>query len=277
MSSNKVDTILKVIGSYRNDSDSVITPSEVSQYIQSIKFLEDILNFSKTCFFIVEYTNISYLYCSPNVSDMLGHTADDYMKGGPLFSLAKVSIEDLALHKLAHERIIKEFTRTPEEEKSKTKFSFTLRLENKDGQVRQILQNNFFLKWSEDGKPLLKLFTLTDITAYKKTSDFIFFTSRLLDDGTQQMLTQENLSSRTSLTLSARELEVLKLAAKGHSNKAISAMTSLNENTVKNHKKNITKKLGTKNLAEAISLAAYYGFAPFAAPPIANALANLAG
>lgn len=47
--------------------------------------------------------------------------------------------------------------------------------------------------------------------------------------------------------LSQREMEILKLVAKGHTNKEISNMIFISEYTVKNHLKNITKKLDIKN------------------------------
>ncbi|MGJ7920651.1 response regulator [Neobacillus sp. LXY-4] len=47
--------------------------------------------------------------------------------------------------------------------------------------------------------------------------------------------------------LSQREMEILKLVAKGYTNKEISNMIFISEYTVKNHLKNITKKLDIKN------------------------------
>lgn len=47
--------------------------------------------------------------------------------------------------------------------------------------------------------------------------------------------------------LSQREMEILKLVAKGYTNKEISNISYISEYTVKNHLKNITKKLGIKN------------------------------
>lgn len=47
--------------------------------------------------------------------------------------------------------------------------------------------------------------------------------------------------------LSQREMEILKLVAKGYTNKEISDISYISEYTVKNHLKNITKKLGIKN------------------------------
>lgn len=56
----------------------------------------------------------------------------------------------------------------------------------------------------------------------------------------KQELPQEN-------PLSQREIEILQLVAKGYTNKEISELIFISEYTVKNHLKNITKKLEIKN------------------------------
>jgi DNA-binding NarL/FixJ family response regulator len=61
-------------------------------------------------------------------------------------------------------------------------------------------------------------------------------------------------------TLSPREIELLRLVATGHSNKAIAERVSISENTVKYHMKNILQKLAAKNRTEAVTQAIRAGF-----------------
>lgn len=58
--------------------------------------------------------------------------------------------------------------------------------------------------------------------------------------------TKENAAQKQN-PLSHREMEILKLVAQGYTNKEISNMIFISEYTVKNHLKNITKKLDIKN------------------------------
>lgn len=58
--------------------------------------------------------------------------------------------------------------------------------------------------------------------------------------------------------LSARELEVLNLLAKGHPNKAIAAELFISDSTVKTHTLNIYQKLEAANRTEAIAKARRY-------------------
>jgi DNA-binding NarL/FixJ family response regulator len=53
--------------------------------------------------------------------------------------------------------------------------------------------------------------------------------------------------------LTPRELDVMRLIARGQSNKAIAASLVLGEGTIKYHVKNILRKLGARGRTEAIS------------------------
>jgi DNA-binding NarL/FixJ family response regulator len=55
--------------------------------------------------------------------------------------------------------------------------------------------------------------------------------------------------------LTAREIEVISLAATGNSNKRIGVKLSINEETVKGHMTNILAKLGARDRTHAVTLA----------------------
>ena len=58
----------------------------------------------------------------------------------------------------------------------------------------------------------------------------------------------------TDETLSAREIEVLRLVAGGNANKEIAARLSITEETVKGHIKNILAKLGANDRTHAVTI-----------------------
>jgi LuxR family maltose regulon positive regulatory protein len=76
----------------------------------------------------------------------------------------------------------------------------------------------------------------------------------------------ESLSTKTEdglpITLSAREVEVLKLIAEGKSNQEISTELYLALNTVKRHAYNIYAKLGVQKRTQAVSIARKLGLIP---------------
>ncbi len=64
---------------------------------------------------------------------------------------------------------------------------------------------------------------------------------------------------KTYEPLSAREIEVLRLIAKGRANKEIARELAISENTVKDHLKNILSKLHVSARTEAVTAAAQRG------------------
>jgi DNA-binding NarL/FixJ family response regulator len=64
----------------------------------------------------------------------------------------------------------------------------------------------------------------------------------------------------TDDALSDREIQVLKRAAAGHSNKIIASQLSVSEATVKGHMKNILSKLGANDRTHAVTIAMKRGF-----------------
>ena len=79
-------------------------------------------------------------------------------------------------------------------------------------------------------------------------------------------ITQEPITAKTEdglhISLSSREIEVLKLIAEGKSNQEISTELYLALNTVKRHAYNIYNKLGVQKRTQAVSIARHIGLIP---------------
>lgn len=72
---------------------------------------------------------------------------------------------------------------------------------------------------------------------------------------------ERRLMERNAMVgLSNRELEVLRLIAKGHANKEIASDLALSADTVKTHITNLMRKLGAADRAHAVTLAIEQGF-----------------
>lgn len=63
-------------------------------------------------------------------------------------------------------------------------------------------------------------------------------------------------------TLSAREIEVLRLVAQGLAYKEVADRLGISENTVKNHIQNVIRKLSVENRIQAVTLAVQQGIVP---------------
>ena len=76
--------------------------------------------------------------------------------------------------------------------------------------------------------------------------------TKLLDEFKQMSSGEESLPSPR---LTNRELEVLRLVARGHNNRLVAAELFISENTVKNHVRNILEKLQLHSHMEAVMYA----------------------
>ena len=80
-------------------------------------------------------------------------------------------------------------------------------------------------------------------------------------------LSAQKSPQKSAITLSEREIEILRLVAEGLSNQDISKKVSLSENTVKYHIKNILQKLNAHNRIEAATIARRKGWLEADIPP----------
>ena len=65
--------------------------------------------------------------------------------------------------------------------------------------------------------------------------------------------------NRLQPELTARQIEVLRLASKGFTNKDIGSILAISQNSVKDHFKLIYQRLGVSTRAEAIAIAMHDG------------------
>ena len=74
-----------------------------------------------------------------------------------------------------------------------------------------------------------------------------------------QALVEKLAASMSGETLTGREVEVLRLLARGKSNKEIGSNLFISETTVKGHLRNIFTKLNVLSRTEAVSVASRRG------------------
>lgn len=114
----------------------------------------------------------------------------------------------------------------------------------KKGAQGYLLKNIQSEKWIEH----LRAFALDEVPMSKEIAFQIL-----------KEFPQNKEITKEKIPLSTRELEVLKLVAKGLSNREISAMLIISEHTVKSHLKNILSKLHLDNRVQLTSYAFQQG------------------
>lgn len=245
--------------SYRDERYPKLTRQEMERYVQSASFLEDTLLLSRTGILIIEYKTWTYQYCSANATDIVGYTAEEILEKGPALLLALIHLEDLKLQRIIHPMMNDYFRSIPPQDKARYRFCFTSRATRPDGKEIMILQNNIFIKWDEQGKPVAKLILLTDISDYKQDNHIVFYSTRIGDDGMNSVEMQRTFTPRHDIRISPRELELLKLVNKGYRSRDIALHFGISEETVKNTRKRVMQKLGCRNQAQMVKLASLYG------------------
>ena len=91
-------------------------------------------------------------------------------------------------------------------------------------------------------------------------NDKIYITNLLLKELTEDLLDLYQKDRQPSELLTRREKEILKLIAKGKSNKQIGNLLFISTRTVENHRANIMKKLKLKKTADLVRYAIKKGY-----------------
>jgi DNA-binding CsgD family transcriptional regulator len=106
-----------------------------------------------------------------------------------------------------------------------------------------------------DSKLIQNLFNQKDIEMLSLLifkSQFSFSTMAAQIDGNSKNASLEQLCADFGIT--PRELEIIRMAVKGYSNKKISQKIFVTPDTVKKHLQNIYKKVGINNRVELVNL-----------------------
>ena len=133
------------------------------------------------------------------------------------------------------------------------KASVDFRIKRADGKYIRLMQQIGLLELNEAGRILLAIKFFTEITHLNKENKVQL--TILNDEEEVDAITVISLEEpqKDEGPLSKREKEILQLLGEGHSAKAIASTLFISEHTVKNHRKNILKKLKLKNSRQLIS------------------------
>lgn len=113
------------------------------------------------------------------------------------------------------------------------------------------------------GDNLPQLAGVLTLNIYQDEASLVEDIRQLRQDGLQvrkKMTTVQPIIPATEHELSAREIEVLTLIAKGHINKEIADKLNISLTTVISHRKNIIEKLGIKSVSGLTVYAVMNGY-----------------
>jgi DNA-binding CsgD family transcriptional regulator len=208
--------------------------------------------YSSSYFFLLDLITKKYIYVSSSVKKILSYSAEDFMNGSSDFSLKLCHPKDVTILKNLQKRLYAYFYATEIHERHKLKFTFNIRMRRSDGSYMHILQQTVFIKISKKGDPLVDFSTVTDITPFKKDKHHTLVVHKLTENGEDEEVYKEEFVNY-DFAFTRRQLEIITLISQGLTTKEIAAKLFLSIDTVKNHRKNILKMTGSKNIVEVFT------------------------
>lgn len=191
-------------------------------------------------------------YSSPGIAGLLGYEADElslsllYAAIHPedlpaVIRASALASEFLQLHGL----VPGQSTAAP----VPPCFSVDYRLRCRAGHYLHVLRQNFIIAQDAAGRPLATASLFTDITAHKNTVDVRFS----LDHPDFASWLAARKGKREEDELSSREQEILALILAGETNAAIAEKLFISYFTVKTHRRNIQRKIKSKNVSQRLA------------------------
>lgn len=210
---------------------------------------------------LIDYREMKIFHIKGDLEQMMGYSKDTSENSTSEFAISFLHPDDrekvLELTAYFHAFVAQQ----PAETRKNYKASMDFRVKRADGKYIRLMEQTGILEVNEAGHIMLVIKFYTEITHLKKENKVqltLLHDEQIVEDAIT-VDSPEKFKEPDS-PLSKREKEILQLIAYGHSAKAIANTLFISEHTVKNHRKNILKKLNLKNSRQLISYSLQYRF-----------------
>jgi Response regulator containing a CheY-like receiver domain and an HTH DNA-binding domain len=204
-------------------------------------------------YFVIDFFDMQISHVSSTFEDMFGLSADGLTMNDILGLLHP---DDVAFVAKAEELSAHILYNTIGKEKAlryKTNYCFRARVA--DGSYQLFLHQAIALTTDEHGRFGKALNILTNIQHLTTKNNYKLSMVGIMGEPSYLNIdvNVDNLPASSGPPFTKREIELIRLIAAGNTNKKIAAQLNISIETVKNHRKNITRKAGVKSSAELIS------------------------
>jgi len=229
---------------------------DYSNYIHSNPLIENVLSLGPCFVYMLNYSTMKYLYLSSSVKNILGYDLAEFKETGPSYLSPLIHPDDFnELMTNTFPRMLYFYNSTPLSERKKIRCTYDYRLKRTDGKYIRFMQQTIVIEMDKDGRPLIDIGIVSDISQYKKDNNITLSLSKY-DQEVGFVNSAETINeSEKKDRISERELQILKLLMQGYSSKKIADELHISVNTVRNHRQNLLEKTQTKNIAELITFA----------------------
>jgi PAS domain-containing protein len=198
----------------------VKTAPEVDAFESDLEYalLDQFYRDAPTVTLVYNHFTLGYNYFSPNVKQVFGYEGEDFMLGGLRFAMSLVHPID---SKIYNTHIIPSMFRYMGHYMLKgqvkdLKFTFSFRIKNKNGNYIWAMHQMSVVKTSFLGIPTLTQTNISDVTGIKKDDTIDFAIHRKTERNEYDLLFNKIYHpEELPVSISGRELDVLKLLAQG--------------------------------------------------------------
>lgn len=214
----------------------------------------------------MDYTTNTCIYADDACFDMFGYTARELTEDGANRYIKHIHPCDYqVLNSKVFPYNIQFLEEVSPEQFSNLIFSFNYRVLHAQGNFLSVLQRCTYMVGAATGKPVGSIGTIFDISHFKNDKSIVHTIEEIKKHkgGVVQELLYKNIlapDESDSLSITQRELEVLKWMAEGFNSKQIARSLNLSINTVYNHRKNMLRKTGCNSSTELLNYTMRLGY-----------------
>lgn len=245
--------IRKVMGVWKEEN-TISQPNKIELCIEIIDQVASLFAAGSYYYYILSFETMKMELVQGDIEQILGIPAEEYS----LEKFLDIMHPDDIVRMHKKERIAADFlfNKITHEELLKYKVIYLFRLKDSFGSYKTILHQAKTFVVSADGKIQNVIGIHTDVTYLNIPIDGrISFVS----DSLPSYYADENvgdfieIQSKSNTQFTSREIEIIKLLAKGLTFKEIANQLFVSPHTIVTHKRNILSKSNSKNTAELVA------------------------
>ena len=198
-------------------------------------------------------------FISSNTNVILGYDSSYFTEKGLAFYNEIAHPEDLPKTWKLIKKIWNFILEVPPDDQTQFKFNYDYRIIKPDGKEVRVLAQNSVLQSDSKGNITHVLGVYSDISHWKKSEHQMGSIVSATDGFCYFFTCNDSDTNKPQTSLSKRELEIVKLLAKGYSSKLIAEELFISFNTVNTHRQKIIEKTNSKNTGGVVQFAASHG------------------
>lgn len=245
----------KILHSIWNKSNDIATAKDhLPEDIRIDELLGNLFCPGPHYYYVVDFFDRKLKYVSPSITEVLGL---DYHSVSFDDIIAQVHTDDIDYVAKAEACVLNYlYHKNRRDFVTEYKNSYCFRLRTRDGSYKLFQHQSVILTTDPKGGFAKALNIHTDISHFTAVNNYKATISTVLDGQEYihlDILKNNGLKQQSSL-FSRREIEIIRLLAKGLSSQTIADSLYISSHTVKKHRVNITQKSGVKSTGELVAL-----------------------